>query len=237
MDQDISDVGFDPQNCTTEQVLTAASSFCQDQGFEYFSFLTAKYAASDSFNTGAVFHANYDGAWVDRYCENRYDLVDPLPNLARQSFVSGDDLFLRKVRKCSRRLFHECREFGIRYRASFPVHCADGSIHVVSFSTAQRSSFCDAFHANPATLHLAAHNLTDVLGLGQKRGDQDVVKLAVREREALCWAADGLTSEQVASHMSITVSAVNYHLGNATRKLGAHSRHHAAICALRQSLI
>jgi len=48
---------------------------------------------------------------------------------------------------------------------------------------------------------------------------------------------EGLKTEHIAVRLKLSESAVNYHLGNASRKLGAYNKHHAAIIALREGLL
>lgn len=61
--------------------------------------------------------------------------------------------------------------------------------------------------------------------------------LSMREAQALLWSAEGLTTDATAERPGLSASAVTHHLPNARRKLGASSKHHAAIIAIRRGLI
>lgn len=57
--------------------------------------------------------------------------------------------------------------------------------------------------------------------------------LSPREREVLSLVAAGLTAEAVGEKLFISAMTVNTHVRNAMEKLGAHSRTHAVVLALR----
>ena len=62
-------------------------------------------------------------------------------------------------------------------------------------------------------------------------------QLSNREREVLCWTADGLTAAQVAERLSISASAVNFHLNNAMNALGAPNKTAAVVKAILFGLL
>jgi NarL family two-component system response regulator LiaR len=61
--------------------------------------------------------------------------------------------------------------------------------------------------------------------------------LTDRELEILILMADGLTLQQMALKLSITLSTVKYHSANIFRKLGAQNRSEALVVALKNNLI
>jgi DNA-binding CsgD family transcriptional regulator len=65
----------------------------------------------------------------------------------------------------------------------------------------------------------------------------DLNAITQREIEALKWAADGKTIEDIAIIMGISSETVKAHLDSARRKLSALNRTHAAVKALRTGLI
>lgn len=56
-----------------------------------------------------------------------------------------------------------------------------------------------------------------------------VRKLAAREMEALRWAAEGLTNEQIAAVMGITPNTAKAHIARAIEATGANNRTHAVV--------
>src|SRR5215212_5927981 len=61
--------------------------------------------------------------------------------------------------------------------------------------------------------------------------------LTDRELEILVLMADGLTLQQMALKLSITLSTVKYHSANIFRKLGTQNRSEALVVALKNNLI
>ncbi len=185
-------------------------------------------------------HTNYDGAWIERYTSRRYDQLDPVCDLGRKAkapFWWGGAKFLSDFEKRQRRVFWEAEDFGIVYGVSIPVRSMDGSMGLVSFTAGSASDIRDILREAGPELHVAAHQITDRL---IERSDEDAPAhspLSPRERESLIWVVQGMTSEEIAERMLLSVSAVNYHLGNATRKLTARNRHHAALLAMSKGLI
>jgi DNA-binding CsgD family transcriptional regulator len=61
--------------------------------------------------------------------------------------------------------------------------------------------------------------------------------LTPREREVLCWAAQGKSATQIGTILHITKRTVDEHTHNAVRKLGAANRTQAVAIALQERLI
>jgi DNA-binding CsgD family transcriptional regulator len=61
--------------------------------------------------------------------------------------------------------------------------------------------------------------------------------LTTREREVLTWTADGYSSEAVAARLGLSASAINYHVTNCCRKLGASNKIQAVALAIRMNLL
>lgn len=61
--------------------------------------------------------------------------------------------------------------------------------------------------------------------------------LTARENEVLRRLADGLTTEQIAADLFVSVNTVRNHVNNIIRKLNVHSRLEAVSYALRKGLI
>jgi DNA-binding NarL/FixJ family response regulator len=81
-----------------------------------------------------------------------------------------------------------------------------------------------------------------LLNLLQRRrrggpADGDPPMLAPREIEVLQLMVNGLSTDEVAGQLSITVSTLRTHLKKAHEKLGAHSKLEAVLLAIRAGLI
>lgn len=77
---------------------------------------------------------------------------------------------------------------------------------------------------------LAAHALTaaDRL-LSPKLNKSDLPKLTKRELDVLSWTAQGKTAWEVSVILGMSEKTVNFHLGNAMRKLEVTSKHQAVL--------
>lgn len=60
-------------------------------------------------------------------------------------------------------------------------------------------------------------------------------RLTIRELEVLGLTADGSTNNEIARRLSLSVSAVKFHLASIYRKLGVANRTEAAVYYLRAS--
>ena len=85
---------------------------------------------------------------------------------------------------------------------------------------------------------LAAHALTaaDRL-LGAKLNKGDLPKLTRRELDVLSWTAQGKTAWEVSVILGMSEKTVNFHLGNAMRKLGVSSKHQAVLKCVAAGLL
>jgi DNA-binding NarL/FixJ family response regulator len=69
------------------------------------------------------------------------------------------------------------------------------------------------------------------------RDDAPQKVLTVREREVLGRLAEGHSIEEIAGELVLSTETIRTHVRNAMRKLGAHTRAHAIVVALRRGEI
>lgn len=70
--------------------------------------------------------------------------------------------------------------------------------------------------------------------LAEHLGEED---LTTRELEVLKLIRDGYRNKQIADHLAIAETTVNFHIKNLVDKLGANDRTHAVTIALRRGLL
>jgi DNA-binding CsgD family transcriptional regulator len=75
--------------------------------------------------------------------------------------------------------------------------------------------------------------------VGQRRAGERTASPSVSKRELQCLklTANGLTSEDIAGRLGLSVHTANQYLTNSTQKLNAVNRIHAVAKALRMGLI
>lgn len=222
-------------------LVASARRFAEDLGARDFSYFIMRPPRGRAPTAPCALQASYPDEWKGRYMGRSYQLRDPVIEVARRArapFRWGHGEFLSRFSKAQRLVFHEARAFGIAEGWSAPVHGPDGEAAVFSLVSDDRRALEDAVFGAAAQIQLFAVRYHDaMMETGGVRGEPAAGEVSAREREALHWTAEGLTTEATAERLGLTPSAVNYHLRNACRKLGASSKQHAAIKALRAGLI
>jgi DNA-binding NarL/FixJ family response regulator len=100
-----------------------------------------------------------------------------------------------------------------------------------AYKTGGPASLVAAVRAAAAGNVYVARELRDVITAGE-RTDRPRV-LTDRERQVLALVADGLPVAAIAGRLMLSGETVRTHIRNAMRKLGAHTRTHAVVEALR----
>lgn len=132
------------------------------------------------------------------------------------------------------RKFHSIlTEEGLTCTVMIPVHRSDGSRGAVSFcgarnliSTEELSSLC-----------LIATHAYDVFDVLTKKTTPPESGLTARELEVLDWAANGKTSGEIASILTLSDHTINTYMNSAMRKLDCVNRTQLVAKALRLNLI
>ncbi|MGO9769050.1 MAG: helix-turn-helix transcriptional regulator [Roseiarcus sp.] len=216
-------------------------AFVRSLGLEYYAYMAVKLPKGVACAPEDTLRTNYPEAWISRYLERGYRFYDPVVvsgAASRVPFRWGHGGFLSRYTKAQRLVFHEAREFDITEGYCVPVAGPEGDIGLFSVAAASRAELEDVVEESAPAIQLYVVQLFDEVMRGLVGGGQSGERpLSNRERECLLWTSEGLTTERVAQRVKLSESAVNYHLGNASRKLGAYNKHHAAIIALRERLL
>lgn len=219
-----------------------AREFTCAVGVEHFSYLLLRRPQGCGAGAGAL-QSSYPEGWVARYRARGYQHLDPAVSAGRRArlpFRWGHGRFLRGYRKRERLVFHEAKTFGVTEGWAVPVHGPDGDAALFSLCSSRAEDVEEAVRAAAGGIQLfaAEFHAAVIEALAPAAADAAPPEpLSERERAALAWTSEGLTTEQTAVRLGLSASAVNYHLRNAARKLGAASKGHAAMIALRRGLI
>jgi DNA-binding CsgD family transcriptional regulator len=85
---------------------------------------------------------------------------------------------------------------------------------------------------------LAAHALTAAERLlGPRVEQRELPRLTRRELDVLSWTSQGKTAWEVSVILAMSEKTVNFHLGNAMRKLGVSSKHQAVLKCVAAGLL
>lgn len=183
------------------------------------------------------------------YCNDRWcELVGAKPNCVKsvadfRPFIHPDDVDLATnivVDDVDRMI-----ETGERYQADFRVIRLDGEVRRL------RSVACVV--RDPVTGHRRAIGcVTDVTDLavidqpdamagmaenGAEGSGAGAGLLTDRELECLRWVSVGKTAWETAVIMGRSPRTIEFHLGNAMKKLSASNKIHAAVIAVRMGLL
>jgi DNA-binding CsgD family transcriptional regulator len=223
------------------QFAAKVGHFVRSLGLEYYAYMAVKLPRGATCVPEDTLRSNYPDPWVSRYVDRAYRFYDPVVvtgSFSRLPFRWGQGNFISRFTKVQRLVFHEAREFDINEGYCVPVAGPAGDLGLFSIAAARRSELDQAVGDAAADIQLFAVQLIDEVMRNLPGGEANSRRsVSNRERECLLWTSEGLKTERVAARLKLSESAVNYHLGKASRKLGAHNKHHAVIIALRERLL
>jgi len=217
-----------------EDFIASSAIFCETLGFCFFV-----YAICESVPfTRPKIHTfgNYPTQWLKRYRTQNYAVTDPTIRHCKRSTEPlrwGSGLF----DNCQQ-LWSDANDHGLSSAVTQPSFNIGGCTGFLSlFST--RKTIDDAeFEA----LKPSIKAFSDTLRSWTLKFDETLVarldiELRHREKEILRWTADGKTSEETGLILNITADAVNFHIRNIQKKLGACNRVQAVTYAVAQGYI
>ncbi|KRP69514.1 transcriptional regulator [Pseudomonas paralactis] len=181
-------------------------------------------------------YGNYPSQWIQRYKEQNYAVIDPT---VRHCKVSSEPVCWSDA------LFEECPQFWSDAKAhqlnvgiAQPSFNTRGYIALLSLSRQTRSieeveldSLKPLLKAFAETVGYHIFELEDALTQTLD------IEFGHKEKEVLRWTADGKTSEEIGRILNVTADAVNFHLRNIQKKIGACNRVQAVTYAVAQGHI
>src|SRR5712671_3738477 len=179
-------------------------------GFPCFAYLSFAPRGDDD-DTLAM--TTYPSSWVEQYCANRYDRIDPV--IARSitttlPFAWSADKFDTKLTNKQKWFLEEASEFGIRHGVTIPVHDRQGKVATLTLAACDSRSAFDAqveqyrhqLHLIAIYLHAQLRNVTPA-PISPLRPC-----LTQRERSCLQWAARGNISLVTSEIISFSLLSV-----------------------------
>lgn len=162
--------------------------------------------------------SNYPLAWQRRYAEAGYLHIDPTVAHGRRSttpLVWSDAVFASTPT-----LWAEAQAHGLR--VGWAQSCLDdvGSAGMLTLCREHpplSEAELDAHESHLRWLVQVAHHAFSKVFVQQSAGLLHA--LTAREREVLQWAADGKSSQDIAEILTVSKSAVDFHIKNAMHKL------------------
>ncbi|KWA17859.1 hypothetical protein WT41_25050 [Burkholderia territorii] len=181
--------------------------------------------------------SNYPEAWLSRYRERAYLMIDPVAQHAMSSLtplIWCDRIFATTEQ---RELRDGSRMYGLSDGVSFPAHNRHGDVACVSFvRQARASDNGDLPFAIPSWGALVA-NLTLDTCRRLEALQSDAPCLSARELEILKWVAEGKSSWDISRIVALTEHGVLHHIRNIMKKFDMPTRRQAVLMAYRFGLL
>ena len=204
-------------------------------GFEYCSFglrLPVPIA-----NPKTVVHQNYPKDWWERYQKNNYLRIDPT---VRQGLTSNTlILWSAETFSSAPEMWEDANAHGLRHGLAQPARDSQGTFGMLSLSRCEQHLDKKELIANtPRVQHMIQMLLVGMTRLVvPKMLPESLSHLTPREKEVLRWTADGKTSYEIGRILSISISAVNFHINNAVAKLDTSNKTQAVVKAALLGLL
>ena len=208
-------------------------------GFPCFAYLSFAPRGDDD-DTLAM--TTYPSSWVEQYCANRYDRIDPVISRSIATtlpFAWSADRSDAKLTKKQKWLLEQASAFGIQHGSTIPIHDRQGKVATLTLADCDSRSAFDAraeqcrhqLHLIAIYLHAQLPNVTPA-PISPLRPC-----LTQRERSCLQWAARGKSALDTAEIISVSRRTVVFHTENAKRKLGVATVQQAVAKGLMYDII
>ncbi|MEI6559340.1 MAG: LuxR family transcriptional regulator [Rhodospirillaceae bacterium] len=239
--------------CATIQSLVDAwDGIVADFGFAGFTYIDARRVPAS--HPGLPYHLTTAPAdFIAAYAGSGYFSHDPAVRRGATSNApftwldcpefEGFDTPRRGARSKAVEIMRNACDFGFTQGYVIPCHAVDAlgrpASAFFSLPWRHRPETLGAGAGMPPWLRLAAATVHErLLPLrGVPAPEPARPALTDRERECLAWAACGKTRGETADILAIRERMVEFHFGNAMKKLGVYNKFHAIAVAIQRGLI
>lgn len=206
------------------------TSVAQTYNFTHFLFILQQLHTPT--NNENITLTNYPQDWQDYYQKSGAIRIDPLLNhcLGAITPITWQQLE-NKLHKSRNGInfFETAADFYFRSGITIPIRSNQGYRGLLSFSRQHEThTQLDKRLTNtlPELCTLALFYCEAASKLNSQHAKEQQ-KLTPRELEIMKWVAEGKDNEMIASILSVSVSAVAFHIRNIYKKLGAANRANA----------
>lgn len=186
----------------------------------------ARLPSPDESMASHVLLRGWNPDWIEEYAEKNYQRDDPIAKeLLRRNapYVWSEVCTSRKLNPAEQSFMRKARSAGLENGLTVPVLDASLGTTCVSFATSDQYQFDpEGRQALQAVASMTVAKL-DVINPRQA-AQPPVDRLAPREIQCLSLAGKGLTSRQIERQTGLSFRTVDFYIGRAMQKLGAHSR-------------
>lgn len=216
-----------------EDFLAALQLLAGELGFEWCTY-------HDAYGNDIRGISDYPPAWIDRYLEQDFLVIDPIVRAAKvlgKPFAWSVDQLPIRVSKLQTSFMGEAADFGIRSGVSIPI--PSGFRHTAMLTLASSSEAPDTREfsgfgsARDAAIYLHAFAKIRTYTLL----DGPDFRLSPQEAKVLAWCKRGFCAADIAELMGLKEPSVRFHMQGARRKLGANNIQQAIGTATDHRLI
>lgn len=222
---------------TSSNPVEIANTFhCTIAHFGLDCFIIADIPGADQRFERAVLLQRWPPGWFEIYARKDFVRADPVIRFCRSTtslFEWTEAPYDPSCELHAREVMRRAGEFGLIRGLSLPIHGLDGL--ETCFSVSGKSP--ELTRRTRPALHLMMMYAFERLCQIVNREAADANPLTPRERDVLCWAANGKSAVETAELLAITERTVNAHAGAAISKLGANSRTQAVVRAMKHRYI
>jgi DNA-binding CsgD family transcriptional regulator len=177
---------------------------------------------------------SYNPDWRKCYATEAACRHDPVraKAIARAGSVHWWRIFTQ-VRDADQRAFiTRIRQQGYKDGVTTPIHGPQGCIALMMFAADRKIALESEDEEALAHVAMALHQRVKRISVAALVQKPEPVHLTAREIECLHWVLEGKTNWEIGVLTGVTARTVQFHLGNAARKLGVVNRVQAAVGAL-----
>jgi DNA-binding CsgD family transcriptional regulator len=248
LNKSISSINKYVQELSLVDSKTEVSNICSRiaEDFEV-SFFSCGFNISVDFHDASyLFFSNCDSSWSKEYSNFKYQRVDPR---IRECAVTRlpvlwniDNGYLYNLPQESKKMMSNAFDHNIRSGVTIPFYFPLSISGIFSLGLNAdlymgEKSLKHLQLVTPYISYLGSYINQAMIRIINLEKAHQINRLTSREKDCLCWLADGKTASETASNLFISESTVKFHCKNSMRKLGAKNTSQALAIAILRGYI
>jgi DNA-binding CsgD family transcriptional regulator len=207
--------------------------FTKDCGFSAFQLAPGPHNPTPD-PTALLAFGSYNLEWRRQYATEPSCRHDPARAQAilRAGSVGWRRVFAAVRDPDGRAFVARAHAQGFKDGVTTPIHGPQGCVAIMMFGAANYLDLESEDSEALSHIAMALHQRVRRLAAAALVGIPPPARLTGREIECLHWVLEGKTNWEIGTITGVTARTVQFHLGNAARKLGVTNRVQAAVSAL-----
>jgi len=189
--------------------------------------------------------SNYEKKWLDEYDNCNYYQIDPRAKACMKSmmpvFWNTEKPYLDTLPTEAREMMENAHEHQVGSGVTAPIFSSQNSKGAFGFGLKSDSILKNQEGKleliSPFVNYLGVFVHQAIISLLKLETNDNTILLSEREKDCLCWAADGKTTSEIASSLYLSESTIKYHFKNAMVKLNARNTSQALSIAITKGYI